>query len=78
MNESEYLSLKVALCKVYLFDFLSWSVEKRLRNVVVFLSHFGKKYNLHVGDRGSIPGRDRLKSLKQVVTATLSKVRQQV
>ena len=31
-----------------------------------------------MGDLGSIPGRDRPKSLKQVVTALLPNVRQQV
>ena len=32
----------------------------------------------HAGDRGSIPGRDRPTSLKQVVTAPLPNPRQQV
>ena len=33
-------------------------------------------FALHEGDRGSIPGRDRLTSLKQVVTVPLSNARQ--
>ena len=31
----------------------------------------GRAFASHVGDRGSIPGRDRPKLLKQVVTAPL-------
>ena len=32
----------------------------------------------HAGERGPIPGRDRHKSLKQVVTATLPNPQQEV
>ena len=32
----------------------------------------GRAFASHAGDRGSIPGRDGPKSLKQVVTAPLS------
>ena len=33
----------------------------------------GREVTLHVGDRGSIPGRDRPKSFKQAMTAQLPK-----
>ena len=37
----------------------------------------GRLFNSHAGDRGSNPGCDTPKSLKQVVTAPLSSARQQ-
>ena len=38
----------------------------------------GRSFASHTGDRGSIPGRDKPKSLKQVMTAPLPNARQQV
>ena len=38
----------------------------------------GRSFASHVGDLGSIPGRDQPKSLKQVVTAPLPNARQQM
>ena len=48
---------------------LSVPTPPRWRNVRAFASH--------AGDRGSIPGRDRPNSLKQVVTAPLPNTWQQ-
>ena len=38
----------------------------------------GRALASHAGERGSIPGRDKPKSLKQVVTAPLPNARQKV
>ena len=38
----------------------------------------GRVFALHVGDRDSIPGRDRPKSFKEAITAPLPSARQQV
>ena len=38
----------------------------------------GRVFALHVGDRDSIPGRDRPKSFKEVIKAPLPSARQQV
>ena len=38
----------------------------------------GRTFASHAGDWGSMPGRDRPKSLKQVVTVPLTSARQQV
>ena len=38
----------------------------------------GRAFASHDGDQGSIPGRDRPKSLEKVVTAPLPSARQQV
>ena len=60
--------------------------DNRRRGLVVDLiysylqrdNRSGREFAPHVGDRGSIPGREMPKSLKQVVTAPLPNARQQV
>ena len=50
---------------------MHWTTHIMIMRIVASCGSVGRKLALRAGDRGSIPVRDRPKSLKQVMTAPL-------
>ena len=72
---SEYF---IPLQEIFRKNYAVWVLINTFNFKLPLLWRSGRAFTSHAGDRCSIPGRDRPKSLKQVVTVQLTNARQQV